>query len=80
MKSDEPKYLRNKFVNFNHSHNTRFVHNFRVPLHRTTAYQKSFVFIAAHLWNALPDEHKNLSKKTFSKHIKTMLLEQQLSD
>ena len=40
MKSDEPKYLRNKFVNFNHSHNTRFVYNFRVPLHRTTADQK----------------------------------------
>lgn len=79
LNTGEPLYIREKFSNFIHPHNTRHIQNFRIPQHRTTSFQKSFVYTAIHLWNDLDDSIKKLSKHTFNAHVKKKLLQQQIS-
>ena len=74
LRTGQPPYLISRFNSFLHSHNTRYVNNYRVPRHRTAAFQKSFTYIAIHMWNSLPDHVKEFAPKRFSKYIKNYLI------
>lgn len=77
IKTGQPPYLKLLFNSFLHEYNTRYVNNYRVPRHRTAAFQKSFIYSAVHMWNGLPDHVKEFSPKRFSKYVKDALLYQQ---
>lgn len=80
IKSREPSYLYSQFFVYPHGHNTRHVNYYRIPQHRSSNFQKSFIYVATHIWNSLPNHVKEFSSRQFSSYIRNMFLEQQRSD
>ena len=64
-----------------HDYRTRQRDRLRPPIHRTTLYEKSFLFQAPLIWNELvnlfpPDVFTSMTANTFKNRIKKYLLEQ----
>lgn len=77
IKSGRPAYLVNRFQPLPGHHRTRNNATFLVPRHRTTAFRKSFTFVATKIWNGLTNEIKGASLFKYTNIIKTKLLEEQ---
>ena len=65
------------YVSEHHSYNTRASanQNLYCQYSRLNIQYKSFSRFGARLWNAIPQNIRSLSKKTFKKKIKTQLLQ-----
>ena len=74
LTTEQPPYLFSLFHYVDHDHSTRQVHYFKIPQHRTANFQKSFSFIAPHLWNNISNNFKFQSFTDYKKQIKNHLL------
>lgn len=77
LKTGKPPYLNSLFNSHEHSYFTRNVNNFKVPQHRTAAFQRSFSFVAIQLWHQIPKCVQELSYEKFVNSVKSIYLEQQ---
>ena len=58
-----------------HNYETRSANNYRLPLIRTNAFQKSIFFKGPKIWNEIPNDIKSsLSLNVFKKNYKHPLL------
>ena len=85
IKGIAPNYLSDRltFMRDLHGHNTRNEHILQIPQSKSNAMQRSFTYVSASLWNALPEAcHLAESVSTFKHELKSILnaqlLEQQL--
>ncbi|KAG8282186.1 hypothetical protein J6590_041585 [Homalodisca vitripennis] len=75
---DQYRRLRNRFIAIEEGvRNTRTGSStLRIPQHRTTDFNKSFVVSACRLWNSLPDTLKYLeSRDRFASAVKLYFLQ-----
>lgn len=77
---ETPKYLFDKlqFRFMYHKIPTRFNEHLTIPQHRTAAYERSFSFNSAKLYNSLPN-HIKTENKSFKTRCKRHIFEQQIS-
>lgn len=71
-----PAYLYNKikFRTDVHNLNVRFKYKLHTPKHRTVAFQSSFSYMIANLYNEIPQDMHNLSVPKFKRTLRKMLL------
>uniref|UniRef100_A0A1B6H7R3 Reverse transcriptase domain-containing protein n=1 Tax=Homalodisca liturata TaxID=320908 RepID=A0A1B6H7R3_9HEMI len=62
-------------LRFQHNYNTRNNANFRIPLHRSTFYEKSPLYSGLILYNNLPLTFKSMTIGKFKNELKTVLID-----
>lgn len=83
LKTGYPKYLAEnfQFLAVEGVRNTRSGSStLRIPIHRTTAYNRSFTVTACRTWNALPASIRGIeSRSRFAAELKTYYLNQMIA-